>query len=86
MPNVYILLGVHDFFMDAPTTLIRETLSPDKYEFDYKCESLWVKFKVNSKLYIVGSIYRPPSSLVEYDNFIVQDIEKASSYGHEIII
>ena len=63
---------------------IRETLSLDKYEFDYKCESLWVKFKVNSKLYIVGSIYRPPSSLVEYDNFIVQDIEKASSCGHEI--
>ena len=76
----------HDRHGGGVALYIRETLSPDKYEFDYKCESLWVKFKVNSKLYIVGSIYRPPSSLVEYDNFIVQDIEKASSCGHEIII
>ena len=54
MPNVYISLGVHDFFRDAPTTLWYLELILMYNHMG--CKLFWVKFG-HAFAYFVVSVY-----------------------------
>ena len=59
MPNVYILLGVHGFFRDAPTTLYVDNIfsldGRENVNFFVQNRPIWFEYFHNFSTFAVGN-------------------------------
>ena len=51
-----------------------------------KTESTWVHISIKGHEYIVGSLYRPPQSTVDYLEDINDDLDSISSLGKDLVL
>ena len=65
---------------------ISNTYKSSLLETQVKTESIWVSIKCKHKQFIVGSLYRPPSSNVTYYDDLISDIEYVYSISKDIIL
>ena len=43
--------------------------------FDSQTECIWVNVRNKNRIFVLGSLYRPPSSTTDYNDSLLNDID-----------
>jgi exonuclease III len=65
---------------------IHKDLKPTSVNLTVYTECVWAIIKCNHTKFIVGSLYRPPDSKVDYYESICNDLDNIFAMSHDIIV
>ena len=65
---------------------VHNDYKPSPVNFDSQTECIWVNVRYKNRKFVLGSLYRPPSSTADYHDSLFNDIEHISSTSIDLVL